>query len=617
MRVRLGDWTATSDRRIQRQVITDPTNPNQWQTWREFCYATFSHFELAGNSFWLKIRAGKSGKGALVGLVPLNPKYMTVHIGDDGVPDKYQYRAGAKVIEYALDQVFHLKYPNPFNVFYGQSPLLAIADWVDVDNYMTEFNRKFFVNGATFGGMIKTDATTQNAIELIRLGLDNQHKGVVNAHKIGILPKGAEFTETKQSFRDMEFNAGDQLFRDKVLSGFGVPKSVVGITEAGSSKADAEAKNYVFQKFTVKPKLEILADFLNEFFLEEFDAAGTHYFDFVNPVTDDENLVIALSQAGLANMPFMTVNEVRAKNSLPPILNGDVVMGNPIWAEVGPVADLGKEPKASDLPRMKQVKRPLRNPVSKSIADSITARLAKLLKADDPAEKSHKAFIARVGDYEKQAAVAVLKHDNAQRAVVLSNLRFVAGGVIDGSKLFDADKAAKDLAEAVLPIVAKLYADQGKLAYQDVVAQAGKKSKRKAFDMGTVTGRIAAYLDASMKKMAKAYTKTTVSTLVSELSEGVAAGEDLKMLADRVGKVYDFTEAYRAMRVARRTTPPARRTSSRTSSRLCGGTPGRPSRASSARPSTGRSSRSTRDSSRRARRSPASTGGSSRSTTRR
>lgn len=38
VRVRLGDWTSTSDRRIQRQVITDPTDPSQWTAWSWLAY---------------------------------------------------------------------------------------------------------------------------------------------------------------------------------------------------------------------------------------------------------------------------------------------------------------------------------------------------------------------------------------------------------------------------------------------------------------------------------------------------------------------------------------------------------------------------------------------------
>jgi hypothetical protein len=38
VRVRLGDWTNTAERRIQRQIITDPTDPSQWQTWSWLAY---------------------------------------------------------------------------------------------------------------------------------------------------------------------------------------------------------------------------------------------------------------------------------------------------------------------------------------------------------------------------------------------------------------------------------------------------------------------------------------------------------------------------------------------------------------------------------------------------
>lgn len=38
VRVRIGDWTNTSERRIQRQIITDPTDPSQWQVWNWLAY---------------------------------------------------------------------------------------------------------------------------------------------------------------------------------------------------------------------------------------------------------------------------------------------------------------------------------------------------------------------------------------------------------------------------------------------------------------------------------------------------------------------------------------------------------------------------------------------------
>lgn len=38
VRVRLGDWTNTAERRIQRQIITDPTDPSQWLAWTWLSY---------------------------------------------------------------------------------------------------------------------------------------------------------------------------------------------------------------------------------------------------------------------------------------------------------------------------------------------------------------------------------------------------------------------------------------------------------------------------------------------------------------------------------------------------------------------------------------------------
>ena len=533
--------------------------PNPYMTGATFITVTWAHIELTGNAYWKIEKVGKR----ITSLFPMNPQGMKVVWNDErtGVL-RYEYTVGAKKFIYMPDQIFHLKTSDVANPLTGKGTLEGVAEWVDVDNYITEFNRRFFINGATFGSAIETESTSTATLDTLRSQVQDVYTGVKNAFKTYILPKGSKFVESTKTMKDMDMSEGDNRYRDKILSAFGVPKSVLGVTEAGSSRADAEAKNYAFQEFTVKPKLIMLTEYLTEFFLPIVSPSDVnkYYFTFNNPTPESKEQQLNEDKTSLNNSAYMTVNEVRAKRGLAPIDGGDVL---PSAQRIDPFADpIAPEPTKGNFInplKRKRVEFTTVDSFSEKLAEIAATKIKEAVVVDKPAEKpvderrkafepEHKMFVKRVTGYEDKIKLSFQQHDKNQQARVITNLlkfltntKGVEQKAIAKADIFDANAEVGAVIDFATPLLGELWKDQALIAI-------GKLTTDAVFSFNDVSKRI---LQASVSRMAKKYTRTTLALLTTELNDGLKNGDSLDQLTKRVQGIYGLTEEYRAARVAR------------------------------------------------------------------
>ncbi|GIW70333.1 MAG: hypothetical protein KatS3mg101_1080 [Patescibacteria group bacterium] len=76
--------------------------------------------------------------------------------------------------------------------------------------------------------------------------------------------------------------------RDKILAGFRVPKTILGTSESETNRATAETANYVFAARTIKPKVQMIISYLNEFLVPRY--GDNLFIDFVDPVPENREL---------------------------------------------------------------------------------------------------------------------------------------------------------------------------------------------------------------------------------------------------------------------------------------------------------------------------------------
>ncbi len=270
---------------------------NETQTGYELKYLMGSHLELAGNFYAVMdgVKADKDGKqnGKPKALLPLNPSGVRVVIDHSQFPSRitrFEYTSYGKRYNFDPSEVLHLKYPDPGDMHEGIGTAQSIPLWIDADTYAMEFNRRFFINGARIGGILESDnARTEAQLLYIKKSFEAIHKGYDSAYKTLVLPKGTKYTQASESQKDMDFNNLMVMMRDRILAGFRVPRTVLGITD-DVNRANAEATNYIFALRTIKPKMQLIVSYLNELLVPLYGEGL--YLDFEDPVPENTELKV-------------------------------------------------------------------------------------------------------------------------------------------------------------------------------------------------------------------------------------------------------------------------------------------------------------------------------------
>lgn len=525
----------------EHPVLTLLAKPHPQITGRDFIYITTAHKELAGNAY---MRIDKEQNPTRLTL--FDPSLLRVQI-DRSTGEFLGYVSTDKRRTFPIKEILHDKYPNPNNIYEGKGTLEGISEWVDVDSYATKFNRLFFLHGAKLGGTIETESTDAETIEMIKMGFSDNHQGVDNAHKVGVLPKGAKFKESSKSPKDMEFEKADNRFRDKILAGFGVPKSIVGLVE-DVNRANAEASNFVFMKYTIKPKADRLMEFLNEMLLPLFSNTEGMYFAYDEIVPENRELINEERKIALGNQPYKSINEVREEEGLAPVKGGDVVMGDLNKMPVGEV-DTSKSvhtPKERKMTSHERQRREHEKGVDSLVSDvmkHLTEASTKI--KEDKLASLHKEFVTRVSDFEKRYAELIKEYNKNQQLRVMKNIRKIfkksVKTKIAPDEIMDRGVEVKAMIDLSFPLMHDLIEVEGE-ANGLIVGFDDFDATDKAVTEG---------LEKAMKKLAESYNDETVNLISKQIEEAVELGEGIAKITERIQNVYEFSDITRAMRVAR------------------------------------------------------------------
>ena len=279
--------------------------PNPFWTGYEFRELAAQHLELTGEIWWLILTNGSQPTEYW----PLRPDRMTIVPNRDKYISGYIYTIGTERIPLTLEQVVFVRRPNPWDLYRGISVIESIMTDLEADRESARYNSMFFRNGATPGGVIEmeeslSDAEFDKFVERWQMA----HQGVNNAYRVAVLER-AKWHDTKVTQRDMQFEQLRKLSRDIILGAFGMPASVVGITET-VNRANAEAGDVTFARWILLPRLRRLREVINSKLLPRF--GNDLYCDFIDPSPDNRELDLAEATQGY-RASLLTRNEARQR----------------------------------------------------------------------------------------------------------------------------------------------------------------------------------------------------------------------------------------------------------------------------------------------------------------
>lgn len=573
---------------------------NEMQTGVEFRYTMLAHLELTGNAYLLLMDKNKKPvtKGAKPAqMFTLDPSRVKVKMDKSTFPfviTQYIFTIEGHEYKYDPHQVLHIRYPDPSDPYIGIGPVQSIAPWIDNDNYATEYNRRFFLNGARIDGVIQSDMTAEDTIRQLQESWNINQGGVENAHKTPVLPKGTKYVPMQASPKDMDFAGMQANSRDRILAGLRVSKTILGTAESDTNRATAETADYVFAKRTIRPKMEIIVATFNEFLVPLF--GEDIYLSFEDPVPQDAEFRTREMQAVVGSQPVMSANEAREEYmGLGPVDGGDEVMVSTTVAPIGGAKKRTPGPRGDEKPaeedttpeetpeekalRIKTIRKNSRRidrrvisrhfggkktrfgynaDHRKEIASALTERimkslaLEKALNTKKVTELSHDEYDAicklndaRLEPYEKKTVELMRAVNEKQQAEVLANLESATGvkKAIVPSDLFDIKKWITITVDALTPLMTELGNEQGASAAELV----DHPIDGNVFDSPASKQA----LDDAIAKLAESYNQTTLDQLTAKLDQGMREGYSYAQLTESVQDIYAWQDEAGAERVAR------------------------------------------------------------------
>jgi HK97 family phage portal protein len=559
---------------------------NEHMTGPELKYVTMAHLELTGNFYWL-LDGVKNDTDQPRAIYPLNPGRVRVKLNKSSFPykmDHYEYTLDGVIYRFEPYQILHGKYPDPNDPFVGIGVPQTIPVWIDSDNYAMEYNRKYFLNGAQIGLYVQSDTNVEGNIERIKRSMRDGYGGVENAHKIPVMPKGVKLEHTGVTHKDMDFGQLAETTRDRILAGFRVSKTILGTAESDTNRATAETADYVFSKRTIKPKMELLLSYLNEFLVPRY--GDDLYLTFIDPVPEDKAFRTQEMQAAVGSMPVLTQNEAREQfMGLGPVQGGEQLMRpstmvpagqteEPEGDEMAPEAAPSK-PKPNTAPEKlfrrhaKTVEgwqaRPIRVRTGGKTAHSAAAQMRRALaeafkknldkvpefQVKNFKDLTHAEYMEhwkRFNDRTEHARDELLKVfagiNKKQREDVLANLPQATGITKDIGELFDLKEWIGITINLTTPILTSLTRDEATAA----LAMIGAQNQDILADAG-----VRAALERGISSMAHSYNETTLEQLNDVLSETLTqpGGTSLPELTEAVNGVYSFADERRAGLIAK------------------------------------------------------------------
>lgn len=539
---------------LEEHPLLDLLNaPNERMPRFELFQLWSMHEDLTGNAYWRLVNA-KTDLDTPEMIVPLNPGKITpVYVGDALRHYKYA-ETPASDIELKPHEVIHFRRPNPNNAFIGLGPTEAAADAIDADNWAREWNRRFFQNAGRPGLVLETEITTADQLKLLRESFDDRYSGASKSHKTAVLPKGVKISDKGFSQKDMDFAELRRQMRDEILAHFGVPHVVLGLGAGENlNRATAETTDYVFSKRTIRPKLVRFVTFLNEFLVPRY--GDNLVLEFDDPVPQNTEMQIRQDQAALANAAYQTINEVRIAHGLPAIEGGDTVYGMPMAVPIGsvePSKSLKKTKgqhktvtmtasRRAPYRKSQQKRSELAEGLAKKIAETLSRQKKDLMTQDwqpvwegfvkrvSPHQKTIKDLMAEyAGEMGKRAMEALEKASKSKRKAV------------DPGAILDEEKEVSALIRILSPEFERILEEEGTSAALLLGEAFNARDER-----------IQEGLKKSLELLAKTYTEESIKLIDEQLTEGLADGESLNELSDRIRGIQELSSDVRADRVAK------------------------------------------------------------------
>ena len=251
------------------------SKPNPWMDGSDLMERLVIWLYMGGNGILSKVRADD----VVAELYPLPPDAMNPIPNAENFIDAYEYRYLGVVERIPAEDIVHLMFPDPNNIYWGMPPLQAIGKTVDIELEALSWQKVSFQNRAIADGVFSFEhEITKEQFEAARKYIREQ-KGI---REPWVLGSGATWQQMSLTAAELDFINSRKFTREEICAVLGVPPPMIGLYER-ATLANIQESRRIFWVDTIIPLLETIQsafnlqlapEFGNEEIRLEFDTSG-------------------------------------------------------------------------------------------------------------------------------------------------------------------------------------------------------------------------------------------------------------------------------------------------------------------------------------------------------
>lgn len=302
--------------------------PNPDQTCYEFIEGLLIEYFLMGSVFAWLLPDAEAESGYQLRIVPR--EWITDTISNTNyAPDVIRIASGSgSVVEVPREEFVQFRMYNPGNPGGYQSPISALKQTLTEQVNAGRFRTDIWKSSGRFNAYLTRpvnvqpwdDSARQAFLKAFRegWGRDGENRG-----KIPLLEDGMEIKTYQFNAKEAQYAETKQLSREDVAAAYHVNPSLIWHTTT-QTYASAKDNARALYADCLGPTLQMLQQRINSFLLPMLGAdPGTYVeFDLTEKLKGSFEERTSILQSAVGG-PWMTRNEARADNNLPPVEGGD------------------------------------------------------------------------------------------------------------------------------------------------------------------------------------------------------------------------------------------------------------------------------------------------------
>jgi HK97 family phage portal protein len=336
--------------------------PNRWQTSFQFRQTLMAHLLLTGNAFVFVNRVGPERR--ISELVPIAPGRVTVYRGTDGTleyvvtaeaPEQSGLGAAAPELttgsqrRFPAEAIWHLRGLS-WNSWMGLEIVKLAREAIGLAIATEATHSKLHANGAKPGGLYSVEGKLNaEQYKQISAWLDASTNGD-NAWRPLVLDNGAKWTPLQSKGVDTEHLDTRKFQIEEVCRALGVIPLMVGASDKTATYASSEQMFIAHVVHTLSPWARNFEESAQAALLGEDERVDIelNFNALMRGAAKDRGDYNAKALGSGGAPGWMTPNEVRRAEGLPPIAGGDELPKPPGTAPAAPSSDAVDDDAAED-----------------------------------------------------------------------------------------------------------------------------------------------------------------------------------------------------------------------------------------------------------------------------